>query len=556
MPAWHFFIFDHDDDERLQVPDNYLKRNILIFILLAGSVLLLFGGLGHLPLFSRDEALYAEASREMYAGGDWITPRINAVAFYEKPPLYYWASAVCLHIFGVSAFAVRFPAALAAILTILLTALIGTRIWGRRAGFLAGLALLLSLQIPIIGRMGIMDMPLTCLILLTLLAYEQWYRRPRFTKVLQFGLCVGLAILLKGMAGLIAPAIIFFHGLLFQRAKSKTLVLPAAVSIIMAAALAAPWFIIMGIRHGGSYGATFFIHEHLIRMTKPLQGHGGPVWYYLGIMLISFFPWVMLLPAALCNREAPFDKEKVFWHSLAMVWMGLVLIPFSLMQTKLPGYITPLFPALALLSGAELDRRLNRPGRAPWIAVMVGAMLLAAGALYLPTYAATRMGIIPDARQLTTITLICACGYFIMLLGALAVLLRRAAIGIGALSLGQLLVVVASLFGILPAASPYLGGAEAQLAAIARRELPKSKILLYHTYPEGVAFVLQRPAPVYNGKNRADLLKELQAGPSALLVRAKDEEFWGQLPRRRMWRAGGHVLLDIPSIENRAKDKR
>jgi 4-amino-4-deoxy-L-arabinose transferase-like glycosyltransferase len=522
-------------------------------MLLAGSVLLLFGGLGQLPLFSRDEALYAEASREMYAGGDWITPRINALAFYEKPPLYYWATAVCLHIFGVSPFAVRFPAALAAVLTILLTALLGTRLWGRRAGFLAGLALLLSLQIPIIGRMGIMDMPLTCLILLTLLAYEQWCRRPRFSKVLQLGLCIGLAILLKGMAGLIAPAIIFFHILLFQRAKGKSLILPAAVAIIIAAALAAPWFIIMGIRHGGAYGATFFIHEHLIRMTKPLQGHSGPVWYYLGIMLISFFPWIMLLPAALCHREAPFDKEKAFWRSLAMVWMGLVLIPFSLMQTKLPGYITPLFPALALLAGAELDRRLNRPGRAPWIAIMLGAMLLAGGALYLPAYAATRTGIALDPRQLTTITLICGCGYFIMLLGGLAGLLRPAVVGIWMLSIGQLLVVAAVLFGVLPAASPYLGGSEAQLAAIAQRELPKSKILLYHTYPEGVAFVLQRPAPVYNGKNQAELIKELQTGPSALLARARDKHFWEQLPRRRMWRAGGHVLLDIPKIGERGE---
>jgi 4-amino-4-deoxy-L-arabinose transferase-like glycosyltransferase len=235
--------------------------------------------------------------------------------------------------------------------------------------------------------------------------------------------------------------------------------------------------------------------------------------------------------------------------------MGLVLIPFSLMQTKLPGYITPLFPALALLAGAELDRRLNRPGRAPWIAIIVGAMLLAAGALYLPTYAATRTGIALDTRPLTTITLICAGGYFIMLLGALAVLLRRAAIGIGALSVGQLLVVAAALFGILPAASPYLGGAEAQLAEIAQRELPKSKILLYHTYPEGVAFVLQRPVPVYNGKNRADLLKELQAGPSALLARARDKDFWEQLPRRRMWRAGGYVLLDIPKIGERGEGR-
>ncbi len=291
-------------------------------LLLAGCAIVFLGGLGGLPLFGRDEALYAEAAREMLASGDWITPRVNGALFFEKPPLYYWLAGTSYSVFGVSPFAARLPAALSAILTTVLTAHLAARVWGRRAGLLAGLALATSLQMIVIGRLGIMDLPLTCLITLALLAYAQWRRRGGIFAPAAFGLLVGLAVLMKGVAGGLGPAVAAVHAAAYRRGPRRI----SAGSLLLAAAafalVAVPWFAAMGLRHGEGYASTLFLHEHLTRMVRPLQGHGGPLFYYLLLIAVSFFPWVVFLPAAMRRRDTS-DEPKSFWRSLLLVWIAL-----------------------------------------------------------------------------------------------------------------------------------------------------------------------------------------------------------------------------------------
>jgi len=119
-------------------------RSAALAALLLGAAIIFLAGLGWLPLVERDEALYAEAAREMVASGDWITPRVNGVPFLEKPPLYYWMAGVSYQLFRVSPFAARLPSALSAILTVMLVFSVGSRVWGWRAGLLGGVALATS----------------------------------------------------------------------------------------------------------------------------------------------------------------------------------------------------------------------------------------------------------------------------------------------------------------------------------------------------------------------------------------------------------------------------
>ena len=519
-------------------------------LLLGGSAILFLGGLGWLPLFGRDEALYAEAAREMLAGGDWITPYVNGVFFFEKPPLYYWLAGLSYSAFGVSPFAARLPAALMAILTIAVTARLAARVWGTRAGLLAGLVLATSLQMIMIGRMGIMDVPLTCLIALALLAYAQWRRHGSLLAAVAFGMIVGLAMLLKGMAGGLAPAVAVVHALAYRRGPRCI----SLGSVLLAAAaftfIAAPWFIAMAVRHGEGYAATLFLREHLTRMVQPMQGHGGPIFYYLAVIAVSFFPWIVFLPAGIRHGE-PHDEQKSFWRSLLVVWIAVVLIPFSLVSTKLPGYVTPLFPAMAVLVGIELDRRLTEARRAPWAAAVAGALLLGAIFALLPLAGdrlGARVGASRDAWMLVLPAAFWVGGYVVIALGGIAGYAGRPRRAIAFLAVGQTVIVGALLIGVLPVLSPYLGGGPANLSVRAQREMPGSRIVLYETRPETVAFALGRTVPVFSHNQKAELMAALRDTPTALIAPTKEVEFWTGLPYRRLWRQGLDVLLEVPAL--------
>ncbi len=527
------------------------RRALPFALVVLAAAVVLFTGLGALPLFGRDESLYAEAAREMLATGDWITPRVNGVYFFEKPPLYYWLAAISYTLVGVSPIAARLPSALLGILTAVVTYLVAARVWGQRTGLLSGLALVTCLQIAFIARMGIMDVPLTALLTLALIAYAAWRRQGGCGAPSAFGALVGLAVLLKGFAGFLAPGVAVLHGLLYRRGEGRISARAMVLALVIFFVVAAPWFIAMGFQHGEGYASKLFLREHLTRMVRPMQGHGGPIFYYVALIFVAFFPWVVFLPSAFAHREV--DEQKSFWRSLCVVWIAAVLIPFSLMSTKLPGYITPLFPAMAILVGIELDRRLTTgAGRGAWVGLMAGAVLLGTAFALLPIFGLRlaereQLDAAGDVSRLVIPAAFCAGGYAIMLVAGLQGLAGQARRGLGLACGGQALVLAAVLGGILPVLSPYLGGAPATLAEVAQRELPESEIVLYETYPEAAAFVLTKPVPVFSRHQQADLLSELGQRSLALIAPIRAREFWEGLPYRQIWRNGAHVLLDVPA---------
>lgn len=523
-------------------------------LLLAAAAAVFFAGLGRLPLFGRDEALYAEAAREMLASGDWITPRVNGEPFFEKPPLYYWLTAASYRMLGVSPLAARLPAALASLLTIALTVSLGARVWGLRAGVLAGLALASCLHMAIIGRLGILDAPLTLLITIALLLYARWWQRGTVGLAAAFGAVCGLAFLMKGLAAGLAPAAAALHFSITRPPRRRLSAAHALLGLAAAALVAAPWVAAMALRHGQAYGAVFLMREHFVRVAQPMQGHGGPVWYYLALLLVSFFPWVLFAPAAGLSLRRADSQEARLWHGFALIWIAVVLVPFSLVRTKLPGYVTPLLPPLALLVGAELDRRLREPGRAPWIAVMCAAALLAPLVALLPLLGerlGERVGAAGEAARLVLPTALWVGGWAAAGLGGALALTRRISAAIAFLASGQALAIGAALAGFLPVLSPYLGGGPARLAELAARELPGHSIVLYDTRPETVAFVLRRIVPTYGRAEWDLLLDRLEQGPTALIAPLPAQDRWATLPARRVWREGDRVLLQIPSQRER-----
>jgi len=556
-------------------PTQRVLPFLLLFVL---SAAIFLGGLGRFPLLGRDESLYAEAAREMAASGDWVTPRVNGGPFFEKPPLYYWMAGASVKAFGVSPFAVRLPAALAAILTVLLTAAIGARVWGRRAGLLAGLALATCLQMGIIGRMGIMDVPLALLVTLALLAYARWASTGGFLPAAAFGACVGLGVLLKGGAGLLPVAVAAvdeYWRRVFrptvsaepERPALRTLV-EAVCALAVCAAVAAPWFLVMNARHGEVFGGTLLVHEHLQRILRPMQGHGGPFWVYLPVIFLGFFPWVVFVPGGMGRGSDEESAAKFRWRRLCVIWVAVVLVGFSGISTKLPGYVTPLHPAMALLVGAELDRRLSKPGWAPWVSVIIGGLGLAALTALLPGRVrplAATVGAEGAVAQLAAGVMVWMAAYLLVVLGALIVLARAEVGGLSMIAVGQLAALGAVLIGILPIVSPHLEGGreyrvaqEARILEHARRQDTSGITLLYDTRPEAVAFVLQHPVPVFDRDHQAEMLAELRARlrsgssppaagqASALVIApAKDQALFEEFAVDELASVGDRMLLDV-----------
>jgi len=205
----------------------------------------------------------------------------------------------------------------------------------------------------------------------------------------------------------------------------------------------------------------------------------------------------------------------------------------------------------------ELDRRLAHPGRGAWIGALLGSIALGVVFSLLPLAGerlGARVGASAQAWALVIPTAFWVGGYATIAVGSGEGIAGRPRRALGFMAAGQAVVLGALLIGILPVLSPFLGGGPAALAETARRELPDSRIVLYDTHPEAVAFVLRHPVPTFGRGDREGVLSELERGPTALIAPAKDSEFWTRLPYERRWQVGSDVLLEVPQVTKLSGD--
>ena len=340
--------------------------SLLLLGLLAG--VLFFVRLGATGLFDADEPAYAGAAREMLERGDWITPHFNGRLRFDKPILFYWLIGLSYRLLGVSEFAVRCWSALAGVVLVLLVAWAGRRWFGERAGLSAGLALAANPLAALLGRAAVTDMLLTLCMTVALLAALEALggaaeRTGRWV-ALGWG-AMALAVLVKGPVGLLIPVLVLGGTAVVLREARPTLgrLLPWQGPALFLA-LTVPWYALVLAANGRAFIDGFVIKHHLGRFTGVVSSHAGPLWYYLPVLLIGFFPWSAFVPRSLWaaalvarRRRAGTSAERVV--VACAVWVGTVFLFFSLAATKLPSYLFPAFPALALLVGA-----LGQPGGA------------------------------------------------------------------------------------------------------------------------------------------------------------------------------------------------
>ncbi len=363
-----------------------------IGIVVAVTIIVLFSWLGAAPLWDEDEPRNAGCAAEMLERGDWVVPWFNGELRTHKPVMLYWLMMSAYSLFGVNEFSARFWSAVLGTGTVLLTYLIGVRLFDAKRGLLAALVLASTITPVMLSRAATPDAVLIFLLTLAIAIYVVAvtgktgssrmvvdYPSDRRVLSLMYGV-MGLAVLAKGPIGLVLPTAIIGMFLLVRRLPERSgdavsssrifawvaaclrpfhpghfvktcLAMKPVTATLACLVVALPWYVVVTLRTDGEWTRGFFLDHNVGRFAQSMEHHGGPIIYYPLVMCAGFFPWsVFFIPLGLDlaqRLKQPDDAHasRIF----CLCWVGVVVGLFSLAGTKLPSYVAPCYPGLALL---------------------------------------------------------------------------------------------------------------------------------------------------------------------------------------------------------------
>jgi 4-amino-4-deoxy-L-arabinose transferase-like glycosyltransferase len=318
-----------------------------------------FANLEYRTLIKPDEGRYAEIPREMVVSGDWTTPRLNELKYFEKPPLQYWATATAYTVFGVEQWTSRLWTGVTGFLGIFLVWFAGTRLFGREAADYAALLLGSSLLYVLMGHVNTLDMGVTFFITLGILALSlaqsetDTVNRRNWMLLAWAGMA--LAVLSKGLMGIILPGTAVFLYTLVQRDFSVLKRMHWLSGLAVFLVITAPWFYLV-MQANPEFFERFFIYEHYTRFTTKDLGRYQPWYYFIPILLAGALPWTVLLFNSIWHTARGISFPKGVFHAerFLLVWAVFIYVFFSISGSKLPSYLLPMFPVLALLMGKRL----------------------------------------------------------------------------------------------------------------------------------------------------------------------------------------------------------
>ena len=378
------YPFDPMRSQRLAINSKLLWSLLILFIFAW------LYALGMRTLVPTDEGRYAEMAREMLASGDWITPRLNGIKYFEKPPLQTWMNALTFAVFGLGEWQARLWTGLCGLLGIAMVGYTGLRLYGARTGLYAAMILASCLWWMGLGHINTLDMGLSgmmtlalCSLLLAQRDEATSMERRRWMRWCWTGMA--LAVLSNGLIGLILPGAVLVLYTLASRDWTiwKRLNLTQGLPIFFA--ICTPWFVLVSLKNP-EFPHFFFIHEHFERFLTKTHRREGPWYYFIPLLLAGLLPWLGLLPASLARA---FKQTRPHFHPeyMLLIWSGFIFFFFSISGSKLPSYILPIFPTLALLIGAAMAQEHSQPPKdnplqssAQWNFVLLA--LIAAIALY------------------------------------------------------------------------------------------------------------------------------------------------------------------------------
>jgi len=331
---------------------SYPKDKVLILVVTPLVLYVLL--LPLLPLTEPDEARYSDIPSSMNQSGDYIIPRLNHVVYLEKPPFAYWVTAFFFRLFGEGTFSSRLFSGLCAWGCVFLVYRIGNTLYDERAGLHSAAVLSTSLYPFILGRLNLLDMPLTFLLGLSIWSGYRYFRTGSEKKrwLYLFYLFAALAFLTKGLIGILFPLLILILYLLSEKAWQSLPKLFHPLGIVLFAAIVSPWFILVQ-RAYPHFFQYFFVRQHFERYTTDAYGSVHFL-YYIPVILFGMIPWLAHLVEALVRPGTRKVFRETVRHGLLLSWMGFVFLFFSISSSKMATYIAPLFLPLAVVVGRTL----------------------------------------------------------------------------------------------------------------------------------------------------------------------------------------------------------
>lgn len=475
------------------------------------TAVLWFALLGYRDLADPDEGRYAEIAREIVATGDWVTMRLNGVEYFAKPPFQFWATAATFKLFGEGNGAARLSLSLLGFAGALWVGYVGRRLFGKDAGFMAFAVLASSLLYVALGHILTPNMSVTVFMTFgigaLLLAQSRREEPAKVRRWMLFGwAALGLAILSKGLMGVVLPGATVFVYMLWQRDWQllRNLHLGAGLGVMIL--ITAPWFVAVSIANP-DFPNVFFLQEHFERYTEETFRRDQPLYYFVPVLAIAMLPWLPSLARELVRprfawwpqRGQGFDPERFLW-----TYAILIFVFFSLGSSKLPSYLLPMSPALALLIGKGLsERRTASPDILA--AGILGSVLLAAGIL-VERFASSSF---PPELLVGYRPWLLAAG-LVLVVGALAAFRTRARqhLAVGVMAVSALLAFQLAGWGYQAVQEPRSSAAEAD----AIRPLLDAETPLFSVgrYSPSLSFYLARTADLVKIRPRRefDFLRE------------------------------------------------
>lgn len=349
------------------------SKHWLFDLSLQAVLIALFFGifLGNRPLLTPDEGRYVEIPREMVESGDYVTPHLNYLKYFEKPPLFYWLESLPVQFFGLNEWGLRTVPAFLGLIGCLAVYIAGRRLFGRPEGLLASFSLATSLLYFVMSHLIIPDILVTLCLTLCLLAFILGNQTPqgwkRNTLYWAMYAAAGLAVLSKGLIGIIFPGMIIFAWLCCTQKwrDLKNYCLPSGIALFLI--ITFPWHVLVQMKNP-EFFHFYFIEQQFLRYFTPYAGREQPIWFFPLTVIAGFFPWILFFPwiPRVSSTKINLEKVKQFCQRhqnevFLLLWIVLITLFFTFSHSLLVSYALPVMPALALLNGRYLAGLLNQP---------------------------------------------------------------------------------------------------------------------------------------------------------------------------------------------------
>lgn len=395
--------------------------HVALIVAVASIVMLV--GLGNTHLWDQDEGYYASAAAEMYARGDAVVPMFNGEMFGHKPPMMYWGMMAGFEMFGVNELGARFVSAILGAITCVVIYGIAKKLYDAPTGLVAGLAMASSLMFSVASRSATADTHLT---LFVSLAFYFWIgdafrnarepvRAPYAIRWSTWGLTyamMGLAVLTKGPIGLLFPMAVIGLFMLTQipiRVSAQSSLVSKVLrniepyapiafvktvwrmrpltGLLVVAVIAGPWYWLVQNATSGKFLEEFIGVHHMGRFSHAMDNHSGPFFYYILACLIGMYPWsAFIVPTCMLWVRQLRDSQSARATVFVSCWAGVYLVIFSVASTKLPNYVLPAYPALAIMVARYVAMWVTAPQmihrgwlQTGWVLLSVVGLLLLIG---------------------------------------------------------------------------------------------------------------------------------------------------------------------------------